>query len=78
MRQLLAHLPNRTRILFRGDSGFFVGELLDFLDERGQDYLIKAKLKGMKSLLETKQWTKVKGKYGWESTEFAHQCRTWS
>ena len=26
LRQLLAHLPNRTRTLFRGDSGFFVGE----------------------------------------------------
>ena len=25
MQQLLAHLPNRTRILFRGDSGFFAG-----------------------------------------------------
>ena len=27
MRQLLAHLPNRTRILFRGDSGFFAVEM---------------------------------------------------
>ena len=39
MRQLLAHLPNRTRILFRGDSGFFVGDLPDFLDEGGHGYL---------------------------------------
>ena len=78
MRQLLAHLPKRTRILFHGDSGFFVGKLLDFLEERGQDYLIKAKFKGLKCLLETKQWTKVKGQHGWEGTEFTHQCGTWS
>ena len=32
-KQLLAHLPKRTRILFRGDSGFFVGALLDLLDQ---------------------------------------------
>ena len=30
MRQLLAHLPNRTRILFRGDSGFFCGGFAGF------------------------------------------------
>ena len=34
MRQLLALLPNRTRILFRGDSGFFAEKLLDYLDDR--------------------------------------------
>ena len=56
VRQLLAHLPNLTRILFRGDSGFFVGKLLEFLDNRDHYYLIKGKFKGIKSLLETKQW----------------------
>ena len=78
MRQLLAHLPNRTRTLFRGDSGFFVGDLPDFLDERGHGYLIKVKLKGLVSLLETQKWQKVKGQPGWEGCEFSHQCETWS
>ena len=78
MRQLLALLPNRTRILFRGDRGFFVGKLLDFLDDRDQDYLIKVKFKGMKSLLETEQWMRIKGNHDWESTEFTHQCGIWS
>ena len=77
MRQLLAHLPNRTRTLFRGDSGFFVGDLLDFLEERGHGYLIKVKLKGLVSLLETQKWQKVKGQPGWEGCEFSHQCKTW-
>ena len=78
VRQLLALLPNRTRILFRGDRGFFAEKLLDYLDDRDQGYLIKAKFKGLKSLLETKQWTKTKGNRDWESTEFTHQCGTWS
>ena len=78
MRQLLAHLPNRTRILFRGDSGFFAEKLLDYLDDRDQDYLIKAKFKGLRLLLETKQWTRIKANHDWESTEFTHQCGTWS
>ena len=77
MRQLLAHLPNRTRTLFRGDSGFFVGDLLDFLDEGGHGYLIKVKLKGLVSLLETQKWQKVKGQPAWEGCEFSHQCETW-
>jgi hypothetical protein len=77
-RQLLAHLPNRTRILVCGDRGFFVGKLLEFLDDRDQEYLIKGKFKGMKSLLETKQWMRIKGNHDWGSTEFTHQYETWS
>ncbi len=78
VRQLLAHLPNRTRILFRGDSGFFVGKLLEFLDDRDHDYLIKGKFKGMKSLLKTKQWMRIIGNHDWGSTEFTLQYGTWS
>ena len=29
-------------------------------------------------MLETKQWTKIKANHDWESTEFTHQCGTWS
>ncbi|MCI5140028.1 MAG: IS1380 family transposase, partial [Candidatus Electrothrix sp. AR1] len=50
-KQLLAHLPNKTKILFRGDSGFFSGGLLDLLEKYGHGYLIKVKLKGLKQLL---------------------------
>jgi len=77
-KQLLAHLPNRTRILFRGDSGFFVGALLDLLDQGGHGYLIKVKLKGLKKLLSTQQWEPVPGHSGWEQCTFFHQCTTWS
>jgi len=78
MQQLSAHLPKRTRINFRGDSGYFVGALLDWLDGRGDGYLIKVKLKGLVGLLESKTWTAVTGHANWEQTEFTHRCGTWT
>ena len=72
MSQLLAHLPNRNRILFRGDSGFFREKLLDYLDDLDQDYLIKAKFKGLRLLLETKQWAIIRANHDWESPDFTH------
>ena len=77
-KQFLAHLPNRTRILFRGDSGFFVGPLLDILDQGGHGYLIKVKLKGLVSLLNGEQWESIPGRAGWEQCSFFHQCTNWS
>ena len=77
-KQLLAHLPNRTRILFRGDSGFFVGSLFDFLDAGGHGYLVKVKLKGLAKLLRGQQWEPVPGEAGWEQCLFFHRCSTWS
>lgn len=77
-KQLLAHLPNRTRILFRGDSGFFVGGLLDLLDRENHGYLIKVKLKGLVGLLSVQQWEPVPGQPGWEQCRFYHQCASWS
>ncbi len=40
-------LPDGQRIVFRGDSGYFVGALLDYLDSLGHGYLIKVKLKNL-------------------------------
>ncbi len=77
-RQLLAHLPNRSRILFRGDSGFFVGALLDLLEEGGHGYLIKVKLRGLKMLLSGQEWEPIPDHPGWEQCRFFHQCASWS
>jgi hypothetical protein len=77
MQQLLAHLPNRVRVVFRGDSGFFVGELLTLLEARGQGYLIKVKLKNLTTLLARKAWTAVPGQAGWEYCEFLYACGGW-
>jgi len=77
-KQMLAHLPKHTRILFRGDSGFFVGALLDLLEKGGHGYLIKVKFKGLVALLGAQYWTPVPGKSGWEQCRFFHQCAIWS
>lgn len=77
-KQLLAHFPNRTRILFRGDSGFFVGSLFDLLDAGGHGYLVKVKLKGLAKLMNGQRWEPVPGQVGWEQCLFFHQCTTWS
>lgn len=76
-KQFLAHLPNKTRIFFRGDSGFFVGALLDLLDLGGHGYLIKVKLKGLYSLLSGQKWTKISGQSGWEQCSFWYKCGSW-
>ena len=47
VKQLLAHLPNKIRLIIRADSGYFVGALLDLLDTHKHGYLIKVKLKNL-------------------------------
>jgi len=79
MKQLAAHLPPQLRLVFRGDSGFFVGALFDWLDERGDGYLVKAKLyQNVKAFLLRQSWTPVKGHSGWEQCECKYQCDTWT
>jgi len=77
MKQLLAHLPGRIRIVFRGDSGFFDGALLAFLESLGHGYLIKVKLKNLRTLMEKQEWTEIPDKPGWEQCVFQHECSGW-
>ncbi len=79
MKQLGAHLPPELRLVFRGDSGFFVGALFDWLDARGDGYLVKAKLyQNVKAFLLRQSWTPVKGHPGWEQCECRYRCDTWT
>lgn len=77
MKQLLAPLPSRVRVVFRGDSGFFVGALLDLLESRGHGYLIKVSLKNLRGLLGGQDWTAVPGQHGWEQCKFRYSCHSW-
>ena len=77
VKQLLAHLPNRMRIIVRADSGYFVGALLDLLDTHGHGYLIKVKLKNLVSLLTQQQWTAIAGLPDWEQCTFDYRCGEW-
>ena len=61
LKQAQGYLPDFDNVLFRADSGFFNGELFDWLEEMGWDYLIKVKLKGLKTLLEAQEWRLAEG-----------------
>lgn len=78
MKQLAVHLPPQMRVVFRGDSGFFVGDLMEWLEGRNYGYLIKVKLKGLVELLTKQTWQPIPGQQGWEQCEFSHQCGSWS
>ena len=78
VKQLLAHLPSRMRLILRADSGYFVGALLDLLDSLGHGYLIKVKLKNLNQLLAQQQWSAIPGQPGWEQCQFRYRCGGWS
>ena len=42
MKECMVYTKRRVRVIFRGDSGFFSGELLDYLESVSAGYLIKA------------------------------------
>ena len=74
----MAYTKRRVRVIVRGDSGFFSGELLDYLESVSAGYLIKVKLKGLVGLLEGQKWESAGGSEGWEQSDFTHQCGTWN
>lgn len=78
IKQLLAQLPASQRIIFRGDSGYFVGALLDHLDALAHGYLIKVKLKSLIPLLSRQQWSPIKGNAEWEECQFWYCAKSWS
>ena len=61
----------------RADSAFFDGKLLDFLEERRSEYLIKVKMKNLAPLLMRQSWRKARNKPGIETTEFMYSCQGW-
>jgi hypothetical protein len=78
MQQLLAHFPRHIRIVFRADSGFFVGALLEWLEDQGHGYLVKVKLRGLEVLLSQQRWHAISGCPGWEQSEFTYQATGWN
>jgi hypothetical protein len=78
MKQLLAQLPDYHRIVFRADSGFFVGALMELLDRLGHGYLIKVKLRNLAQLMARQHWTPVRNRPGWEQCEFQYRANDWT
>lgn len=77
MKECMAHIDSRIKVVFRGDSAFFTGQLLDYLESVGAGYLIKVKLKGLAPLLSSQSWTPIAAHPGWEQAEFRHKCLKW-
>jgi len=81
MKQLLAQLDEDMKIVFRADSGFFNGDLFDLLEKRDHDYIVKVKLKNLKSILSSRSWSPVcdDPEYkDWEQTVFEYKAESWS
>lgn len=78
MKECFCKLPKRVwKVFVRADSGFFNGDLLDFLEKKASQYLIKVKMKNLTDLLMQQTWRKAKNRPGIETTEFTHQCHGW-
>ncbi|MBF0274242.1 MAG: IS1380 family transposase [Nitrospinae bacterium] len=77
MRECMARVNKRVRVVLRGDSAFFVEELMNYLDSANAGYLIKVKLRNLEGLLSSKTWLPAEDMKGWESTEFQHKCGSW-
>lgn len=78
MKECFARLPKRVwKVFVRADSAYFDGKLLDFLEERRSEYLIKVKRKNLVSLLMRQPWRKARNKPGIETTEFMYRCQGW-
>jgi len=77
-KECIEKIPKRVwKIRVRGDSGFFGGDFLSYLESISAEYCIKVKLKGLNVLLSGKKWRKIRSFPGFESTEFLYQCNGW-
>ncbi len=78
IKECFARIPKRVwKIVVRADSAFFNGDLMDYLEEKSSQYMIKVKMRGLVSLLENQKWRKLKSRPGFESTEFQYKCSGW-
>jgi hypothetical protein len=78
IKQTKALLPSAIKqVFFRADSGFFNGALFDLLESFNWTYLIKVKLKNLKSLLESQTWQPLPGNPDMAICEFQYQGKFW-
>jgi len=79
LKQAFALLPTGIEeLLIRADSGFFDDKVMREIESHpGFTYLIKVKLKNLKSLLASQVWLEVPGMAGWSMTDFEYQAQNW-
>jgi hypothetical protein len=78
IKQTLAMLPKSVKkIFFRADSGFFNGQLFDFLEDNKHEYLVKAKLTHpIKHILRDQKWNEIDSRFS--VCEFEYQAQSWT
>lgn len=78
MKECFARIPKRVwKVIVRADSAFFDGDLMDYLEEKSSQYMIKVKMRGLESLLGNQKWRKLKSRPEFESAEFQFKCSEW-
>ena len=75
--QQLQRSFSSLRMILRGDSAFFDNKLINTLEQRGDGYLFKVKLRNLNTLLEKQTWRCVRNQPGWEQCQFEYACSTW-
>lgn len=79
LKQIFAILPKAIQqLLVRGDSGFFDDKVMSEIESHsGATFLIKVKLKNLKTLLSSQVWFEIPGMSGWSMTDFDYQAHSW-
>jgi len=78
IKQCAALLPPTIKdVFFRADSGFFNGALFDLLEDLGWTYLVKVKLKNLKTLLASQSWHVLENEPNIAICEFDYQAKSW-
>lgn len=79
IKQTLTILPDDIKSVFlRADSGFFNGALFDLLDEKGHTYLVKVKLKNLKTLLLNQKWNILECNPSMAVCSFDYKAKGWT
>jgi len=75
----ITNLPESIdHLLVRADSGFFSDSMISEIEQRqNTDYLIKAKLKNLESVLARQDWQIVPGMQGVEISSFEYSPKSW-
>jgi hypothetical protein len=78
LKQTVNYIPDGVKVFFRADSGFFNGELFDYLESLGWDYLVKVKFKGLSEFLKKQEWTFLDGHGTTWACEFSYKAKSWT
>ena len=80
LKQALSMVPKAiSSLLVRADSGYFDDKLMRVIESHSHvRYLIKVRLRNLKSVLRGQDWDKIPGMPGWEMADFYYQAKSWA